>query len=81
MTRTRNISTPLLGLLIWLAQTGPLPACSACYGDSSSTMSVGLTWAITVLVGVVGCVLAGVVAFFVRTIRKSALDGDSHGTK
>lgn len=81
MTRTRNISTPLLVQLIWVAQPGPLLACSTCYGDPNSTMSVGLTWAITVLVGVVGCVLAGVVAFFVRTIRKAAVDGNGNDAK
>ena len=46
-------------------------ACSACYGDPDSSVSNGLTWAITALIGVISCVLAGVVAFSVRMNKKS----------
>lgn len=53
------------------ALVGRSQACSVCYGDAGSPMSDGLTWAITLMVGVVGAVLAGVVAFFVQSARKS----------
>jgi len=46
-------------------------ACSACYGDPDSSVSNGLTWAITALIGVIGCVLTGVVAFSVRMNKQS----------
>lgn len=55
----------------WLA-TSSAQACSVCYGDTTSTMSEGLTWAITLMVAVVGAVLAGVVVFFVQSAKKSA---------
>jgi len=69
VTRRR---TNLFALIAWLASSHPLWACSVCYGDTSSAMSDGLTWAITLMVGVVAVVLGGVVAFFVQTARKSA---------
>jgi len=46
-------------------------ACSACFGDPDSAVSNGLTWAITALIGVIGCVLAGVVAFSVRMNKQA----------
>jgi hypothetical protein len=70
--RRKNIFTVLLTAMLFAAQSGSLFACASCYGDPSSPMSSGLTWAISVLVGVVACVLAGVVTFFVRTIRNSS---------
>jgi len=71
-SRRKNILTGLLTAILFAAQSSSLFACAACYGDPGSPMSSGLTWAISVLVGVVACVLAGVVAFFVRTIRNSS---------
>ncbi len=71
-SRRKNIFTVLLTTILFAAQSGSLFACAACYGDPGSPMSSGLTWAISVLVGVVACVLAGVVTFFVRTIRNSS---------
>jgi heme/copper-type cytochrome/quinol oxidase subunit 2 len=59
----------LLLLALLFAAVDSARACSVCYGDTQAPMSKGLTWAITALVIVVGIVLAGVVAFFVRTVR------------
>jgi hypothetical protein len=59
----------LLLPVLLLAAADSARACSACYGDTDAPMSKGLTWAITLLVCVVGVVLAGVIAFFVRTVR------------
>ena len=68
----------LLALLFLAARPISLPACSACYGDPDSSMSAGLTWAISVMVAVVSCVLAGLVAFFVRAAKHSeAVDEDA----
>lgn len=67
MMRGKIFNFVLLTLL--LAAGNSACACSACYGDTEAPMSKGLTWAITALVGVVGVVLAGVIAFFVRTVR------------
>lgn len=47
-------------------------ACAICYGDPDSPMTTGLTWAILALALVVGCVLTGVVAFFVHANRAAA---------
>jgi hypothetical protein len=50
-------------------------ACSACYGEPDAPMSSGLTWAIVVLVGFVGMVLAGVTGFFVHMNRRARTIG------
>lgn len=73
MNRSRNLFC-VLTLLALLAGPGPARACSACFGDPNSSMSLGLTWAISIMVGVVACVLAGVVTFFVRTARHTGVD-------
>lgn len=67
-------------LLAWLALLAAmLPrasfACAACYGDPSSAMSHGLTWAITFMVGMVFFVLTGITVFFVRMNKKTPPDG------
>ena len=49
-------------------------ACSVCGGDSDSAMSKGLTWGITVLLGVVVLVLGGITTFFVYIAKKSPTD-------
>jgi hypothetical protein len=67
MMRGEIFRFALLSLLFAAADSAR--ACSVCYGDTDAPMSQGLTWAITALVGVVGLVLAGVIAFFIRTVR------------
>ena len=47
-------------------------ACATCYGASDSAMAQGMNWGIATLLGVIGSVLFGVVAFFVHVGRKSA---------
>ncbi|MCW5551380.1 MAG: hypothetical protein KIS67_04355 [Verrucomicrobiae bacterium] len=59
----------LMAALLW---PGSLAACTICYGDPESPLSRGLTLGISVLLGMVGMVLAGVVAFFVYLARKAA---------
>jgi hypothetical protein len=41
-------------------------ACATCYGASDSPLAQGMNWGIATLLGVIGAVLAGVVAFFVH---------------
>jgi hypothetical protein len=47
-------------------------ACAACFGASDSPLAEGMNWGILVLLGVIGCVLAAITAFFIFIARKSA---------
>ena len=53
------------------AQSSAL-ACATCYGASDSPLAQGMNWGIATLLGVIGSVLFGVVAFFVHVGRNSA---------
>jgi hypothetical protein len=66
----RNIIL-LSGFIVLLSGTQAL-ACAACYGASDSPMAQGMNWGIFVLLGFIGTVLTGVVAFFVHIGRNSA---------
>lgn len=70
----RTFFRTLVAALVMAGLTQPAVgwACAVCYGEPDSPMSTGLTWGISVLLGVVGCVLAGIVAFFVHTTRKAS---------
>ena len=60
---------------VWCLVFGILPsafACATCYGASDSPLAKGMNWGIATLLGVIGSVLAGVVAFFVHVGVKSA---------
>jgi len=47
-------------------------ACATCYGASDSPLAQGMNWGIATLLGVIGAVLTGVVAFFVHVGVRSA---------
>ena len=47
-------------------------ACATCYGASDSPLAQGMNWGIATLLGVIGVVLSGVVAFFVHIGVRSA---------
>ncbi len=47
-------------------------ACATCFGASDSPLAQGMNWGIATLLGVIGSVLAGVVAFFVHIGLRSA---------
>jgi len=47
-------------------------ACATCYGASDSPLAQGMNWGIMVLLGFVGAVMTGIVAFFVHVGRNSA---------
>lgn len=81
MKRCHFLLRRVLALL--LAVAGLLPvssfACAVCYGEPDAPMSRGLTWAVSVLAGVVVAVLAGVAVFFVHVGRRgSQLEQPSH---
>lgn len=66
------------GKLLWLvtvfgvtAKASAL-ACATCYGASDSPLAQGMNWGIATLLGVIGAVLTGVVAFFVHVGVRSA---------
>ena len=61
-------------LLVCLAAmvTSRAVACATCYGASDSPMAQGMNWGIMVLLGFVGAVMTGIVAFFVHVGRNSA---------
>jgi hypothetical protein len=61
----------LLGLAIVVAGSRAA-ACATCYGASDSPMAQGMNWGILVLLGFVGAVMTGIVAFFVHVGRNSA---------
>ena len=59
-------------VLILTLHPSPLLACAACYGASDSSMAQGMNWGIFSLLGVIGLVLGGVVAFFIFLARRAA---------
>lgn len=61
-----------LGSALGLALQSSALACATCYGASDSPLAQGMNWGIATLLGVIGAVLAGVVAFFVHVGMRSA---------
>jgi len=62
------VATGLAGL--WTSSQAL--ACATCYGASDSPLAKGMNWGIMVLLGFIGSVLAGIVAFFIHVGRNSA---------
>jgi hypothetical protein len=62
----------LLTALFALATAPSAMACATCYGASDSPLAKGMNWGIMVLLGFIGSVLAGIVAFFIHVGRNSA---------
>jgi hypothetical protein len=61
----------LITVLAGVAKSSAI-ACATCYGASDSPLAQGMNWGIATLLGVIGAVLAGVVAFFVHVGVRSA---------
>ena len=60
---------------VWVLVFGALPsarACATCYGASDSPLAQGMNWGILTLLGFIGAVLFGIVAFFVHVGRNAA---------
>lgn len=58
--------------LAGLLTSSPALACATCYGASDSPLAKGMNWGILVLLGFIGSVMAGIVAFFIHVGRNSA---------
>lgn len=69
---SRAVKIILPASLLVLATARSAVACATCYGASDSPMAQGMNWGIVSLLGVIGSVLFGVVAFFVHVGLKSA---------
>jgi hypothetical protein len=54
----------------WQAES--VYACAACFGQSDSPLAEAMNWGILCLLGIIACVLGGVVVFFVHVGRRSA---------
>lgn len=67
-------TSKVISLVMLTAVLAParLMACAVCYGESDAPMARGVTWGILALAGVIGCVLSGVVVFFVHVKRTSS---------
>ena len=70
--RRKPAKIVLLTVPLLLAVNSSVFACATCYGASDSPLAQGMNWGIATLLGVIGSVLAGVVAFFVHVGIKSA---------
>lgn len=68
----RSQKTLLLVSALGIAAQSSALACATCYGASDSPLAQGMNWGIATLLGVIGAVLAGVVAFFVHVGLRSA---------
>ena len=68
----RILKTLMAGLLIAVAATPSALACATCYGASDSPLAQGMNWGILTLLGFIGAVLFGIVAFFVHVGRNAA---------
>ncbi len=73
MNRLAKVNLPLFGAaLALLLRPDPLLACAACYGQSDSSLALGMNWGILSLLAVVLTVLSSIVAFFVHVARRAA---------
>jgi hypothetical protein len=64
-----SIFTLALGAV---AQSRPVLACAACFGQSDSALAKGMNWGIFALLFVVVGVLAGISTFFIFMARRAA---------
>ena len=69
--RVRHPRLWLLSLLVIVGKSSAV-ACATCYGASDSPLAQGMNWGIATLLGVIGAVMAGLVAFFVHVGLRSA---------
>jgi hypothetical protein len=69
---TRLSKVICASVLALLAMSPAAFACATCYGASDSPLAQGMNWGILTLLGFIGTVLFGIVAFFVHVGVKSA---------
>lgn len=68
----RFLKIMLAGLLLAVVTRSSALACATCYGASDSPLAQGMNWGILTLLGFIGAVLFGIVAFFVHVGRNAA---------
>ena len=71
----------LLGVAFVLVSETPALACSACFGQSDSSMARSLNASIFTLMGVIGTVLAGAASFFVFLARRAGATSQTEPPK
>lgn len=57
------------GLVLAAPRTGW--ACQVCFGDPNSSMSIGASWGILLLLGITAGVLAAFASFFLYLLKRS----------
>ena len=62
---------------LWIMHPESASACAVCFGGADSPLTKGMAWGIMSLLVVIGCVLAGLAAFFIYLARKAATAGVS----
>ena len=70
--RPARQSLSLLAGLGVLLSASPALACSVCYGDPNSTMTLGAKAGVLVLLGVVGVVLTAIASLLIFWMRRAA---------
>ena len=72
MTMTRNVLRTLLtAVTVVLAAPQTGWACPVCFGDPNSSMSIGASWGILLLLGITAGVLAAFASFFLHLLKRS----------
>ncbi len=56
-----------------LAAPGTGWACPVCFGDPNSSMAIGASWGIALLLGITGGVLAAFASFFLYLLKRSRM--------
>ncbi len=70
--RLARMSLAILPCLGALLSAQPALACSVCYGDPNSAMTLGAQAGVLVLLGVVGTVLTGLASLLIFWMRRAA---------
>ena len=70
--RLARMSLAILASLGALLSAQPVLACSVCFGDPNSAMTLGAQAGVLVLLGVVGVVLTGIASLLIFWMRRAA---------
>ncbi len=70
--RLASISLAILAFPGVLLCAQPVLACSVCFGDPNSAMTLGAQAGVLVLLGVVGAVLTGLASLLIFWMRRAA---------
>ena len=71
---TRRVGwTAVVMTPIALATPQSLLACAVCFGDPTSPMAIGASWAVLLLIGVTAAVLSAFAGFFLYLMKRSRM--------